>query len=72
MQSTLGIIPGKWLLRTTVRDSAGQKLTFSRALNRIFSIWLKGMGAGLPIVNPITLHIAYDKLIEEVVASWDH
>lgn len=69
--STWGTTPGKWLLRTTLRDSAGSKLTFSRALDRSFSVWWRGMGIGFPIVTLITLIVAYGKLTEEGITTWD-
>jgi len=69
--STWGTTPGKWLLRTTLRDSAGNKLTFPRALDRSFSVWWRGMGIGFPIVTLITLIVAYGKLTKEGVTTWD-
>ncbi len=69
--STWGTTPGKWLLRTTLQDSAGNKLTFSRALNRSFSVWWRGIGIGFPIVSLITLIVAHVKLTKEGVTTWD-
>lgn len=69
--STWGNTPGKWLLKTTLRDSAGQKLAFHSGLRRSFSVWWKGLGLGLPIVAAITNILAYRKLTKEGVTSWD-
>ena len=69
--SSWGTTPGKWLLRTTLRDSAGNKLTFYRTLNRSFSVWWRGMGIGFPIVTLITLIVAHGKLTKEGVTTWD-
>jgi len=69
--STWGTTPGKWLLRTTLRDSAGNKLNFSMALNRSFSVWWRGIGIGFPIVTLITLIVAHGKLTKEGITDWD-
>ena len=69
--STWGTTPGKWLLKTTLRDLAGSKLTFSRALGRSFSVWWRGMGIGFPVVKLITIIVAYEKLTKEGITTWD-
>ena len=66
-----GTTPGKWLLRVTVRDEHHQKLSFSDALNRSFSVWWLGMAAGLPIVVLITMIVAAVKLSNTGMTSWD-
>jgi hypothetical protein len=69
--STVGTTPGKWFLRVTVRDEFHQKLSFSGSLNRSFSVWWLGMGAGLPIVSLITMIVAAVKLSNTGMTSWD-
>lgn len=66
-----GATPGKWLLKTYIRDQNHQRLSFSDALNRSFSVWWLGMGAGLPIVSLITMIVAAVKLSNTGVTSWD-
>jgi len=66
-----GTTPGKWLLRITVKDEFHQKLNFSDALNRSFSVWWLGMGAGLPIVFLVTMIVAAVKLSNTGMTSWD-
>lgn len=66
-----GTTPGKWLLKTQVRDQKYQRLTFSNALNRSFSVWWMGVGAGLPIISLITMIVAGLKLSNNGVTSWD-
>jgi len=66
-----GTTPGKWLFKMKVRNSKGQKLTFSEALNRSFSVWLKGMGAGVPIISLITLLTSRSKLKRDAITAWD-
>jgi uncharacterized RDD family membrane protein YckC len=69
--SSGGTTPGKWLLRTKLRDSKGRKLTYRNALKRSFSVWWKGLGIGIPIVSLVTLIVAYNKLTGEGLTTWD-
>ena len=68
---TVGTTPGKWLLRVVVRDENHHKLSLSESLNRSFSVWWLGMGAGLPIVSLITMLVAAVKLNSSGMTSWD-
>lgn len=69
--SSWGTTPGKWLFKTTIRTESGEKPVFSRALDRSFSVWLKGMGMGIPFISLITLLMAYDKLTKDHTTTWD-
>lgn len=69
--STWGTTPGKWLLRITLRDSAGQNVTYSRALKRSFSVWFAGLGLGVPVFAFITLFFARQELKNEGITTWD-
>ena len=71
MLSTWGTTPGKWFFRITIRDSEGNMLNYSDSLSRCFSVWLKGLGAGLPLVSIITTLIAYNTLTTTGRTSWD-
>lgn len=66
-----GTTPGKWLFNIRVRSSNGQKLQFSEALNRSFSVWLNGMGAGIPVVSFITQLSSRSKLKRDGITAWD-
>lgn len=69
--STWGTTPAKWLLKITLRDSRGYKLTFSGALSRSVSVWCGGIGLGFPIASIVTLIISYRKLTREGITRWD-
>jgi len=69
--STCGTTPGKFFLSTTVKNSDGQNLTYWDALSRSFSVWWRGLGAGLPIVTLITLIVSHNKLRNEGITPWD-
>ncbi|MFZ5987770.1 MAG: RDD family protein [Bacillota bacterium] len=67
--STWGTTPGKWLLKTKVRGSDSNILTFVAALKRSFLVWLIGMGMGL--FSLVTMIIAYLNLSTRDITSWD-
>ena len=69
--STWGTTPGKWLLRTTLRDSNSEKLLFSNAIGRSLSVWGNGLACGFPIINLIFLARAHKKLTKEGITKWD-
>ena len=69
--SLWGATPGKWLLEIKVRNADGSKLSFSQALDRSLSVWLKGIGIGLPPFTLITAAIAARKLERDRITSWD-
>ena len=69
--STLGTTPGKWLFKTKISTSSGDKLVFSTALSRSFNVWLRGLGMGVPIVTIIIQIGAYINLKKNGVTTWD-
>ncbi|NOY00031.1 MAG: RDD family protein [Verrucomicrobia bacterium] len=69
--SIWGTTPGKALFRIRLRTEDDSKLSYSEALGRSFSVWFRGIGLGLPIVTLITHVIAYNKLVNEEITSWD-
>ncbi len=69
--SVWGYTPGKFLLRTKVSDKWGNKLNFKRALRRSFSVWFRGIGMGLPVINIITMFFSFTKLKTNEITSWD-
>lgn len=69
--ATWGATPGKWMLKVSVRDENHHKLSFSESLNRSFSVWWLGMGAGIPIVSLITMIVAAIKLKNSGMTTWD-
>ena len=69
--ATCGYTPGKWLLKVTVRNEDGSKLSFRKALQRSFSVWWLGYGAGIPVINVITMIVACVKLSNLKTTTWD-
>jgi len=69
--STWGTTPGKWLLRTTLRDSTGNKLKFSAALSRSLYVWAWGLGIGFAYATWVAGLFAYLDLQNKGVTRWD-
>lgn len=66
-----GTTPGKSLLGITLSDDRRDDIGFARALSRSFTVWWKGMGAGLPLLPLITCVIAYRRLTRQGKTAWD-
>ena len=70
--STFGTTLGKWLFKIKVRTQPyGEKLSFGNAISRSFSVWLIGLGLGIPIITLITQLVSYSKLKKSGKTSWD-
>jgi hypothetical protein len=63
--------PGKALLNIRLQTADGRSLKLDQAFQRSARVWFFGMGAGLPIVSLITMVVAYNKLKNEGITSWD-
>lgn len=48
--SSVGLTPGKWLLRMRVETMSGRLLTTGEAFVRSMRVWILGMGMGQPIL----------------------
>ncbi len=69
---TWGTTPGKALLGTKLRKKGGNaKLSFDTALKRSFSVWVRGLGLGIPFINFICMLVAYQRLRLLRTTSWD-
>jgi len=71
MVTAWGTTPGKAFLKVRVRNSDGSRLDFGTALNRSWEIWIRGMGLGIPFVTWFIQLMAYARLKERGVTSWD-
>lgn len=47
--------PGKALLKTRLVLGESQSIPYSLALSRSFKVWWRGLAAGLPFINLLTL-----------------
>lgn len=69
--SLWGTTPGKALLATRVRTKNGDALSFGIGLRRSASVWVRGMGLGLGLIQLIANIIGYRTLKSEREATWD-
>lgn len=71
MFAAWGTTPGKALLRVRVRNADGGRLSYSEALTRVFKVWFRGQGLGIPIVALFTQINAYNRLTKKGKTTWD-
>jgi hypothetical protein len=71
MLATVGTTPFKALLRVRVRNNDGSKLNYLEGLRRTFSVWIRGQGAGIPVIALITGITSYNRLSNDRVTWWD-
>ncbi len=69
--TTIGTTPFKALLCVRLRKSDGAKLTYLQGLSRIFSVWIRGQGLGIPLVALITGITSYNRLSNDSITWWD-
>jgi len=69
--STWGKTPGKFFLKTRLKQGKRDKLDYSTALRRSFAVWLRGFGMGIPVLNCFCLLVAYNKLKVSQITTWD-
>jgi uncharacterized RDD family membrane protein YckC len=62
---------GKALLNIKLNMANGRKITYQTALKRTFSVWLKGLGLGIPIASLICLALSIDHVNKNNVTKWD-
>ena len=69
--SFFGTTPGKALLKTRLVLGESQSIPYSHALSRSFKVWWRGLAAGLPFINLLTLTHAETDLTADSITSWD-
>ncbi len=66
-----GTTPGKWFFKIRLCLSSGEPISYAAALDRSIKIWWRGFGVGIPLVSPVTLVVAYQRLMQNLTTSWD-
>jgi hypothetical protein len=76
--AALGTTPGKWLfgvfLQFSISDAYARRdaqAQLSHALRRAFRVWWEGMACGFPLLAPILVAVAYEKLVQNQETDWD-
>jgi hypothetical protein len=76
--AALGTTPGKWLfgvyLQFSISDAYARRDTkaqLRRALARAFRVWWEGVGCGFPLLAPVLIAVAYEKVAQNQETDWD-
>lgn len=68
---TWGSTPGKWLLSTEVKRGYARRLSFRSAFRRSFSVYFRGIGMGILIINVLCMLNAFYRLRLLQTTTWD-
>jgi hypothetical protein len=78
LMASVGTTPGKWLFGCFVQFSISDayarremKSQIWRSFKRAFRVWWEGMGCGVPLLAPVVIAIAYEKLMQDHESDWD-
>lgn len=78
LMASIGTTPGKWLfgcyLQFSISDAYATRempAQLARAFRRAFRVWWEGMGCGFPLLAPIVIAIAYERLLQTQETRWD-
>jgi hypothetical protein len=76
--TAVGTTPGKWLfgvyLQFSISDAYARRDTrtqLTRALGRSVRVWATGIGCGFPLLAPILVAIAHERLTIHQETDWD-
>jgi len=76
--AALTTTPGKWLfgvyLQFSISDAYARRDTraqLRRALSRAFRVWWEGVACGFPLLAPVLIAVAYEKLAQNQETDWD-
>ena len=76
--ASVGTTPGKWLfgcyVQYSISDAYAKREMRSqiwRSFKRAFRVWWEGMGCGFPLLAPILIAIAFEKLAHNHETDWD-
>jgi hypothetical protein len=76
--ASIGTTPGKWLfgvfLQFSISDAYARRDTraqLDRGLRRSFRVWWEGVGCGFPLLAPVLIAVAYEKLAQNQETDWD-
>lgn len=76
--AALQTTPGKWLfgcyLQFSISDAYARRdmgAQLNRGLRRAFRVWWEGVGCGFPLLAPILVAVAYEKVAQNQETDWD-
>ncbi len=76
--ASVGTTPGKWLfgvfLQFSISDAYARRDTraqLRRAMQRSFRVWWEGVACGFPLLAPVLIAVAYEKVAQNQETDWD-
>jgi uncharacterized RDD family membrane protein YckC len=66
-----GSSPGKWIFGVRVADVSGRPIGLTKAIVREAKVWLRGLGAGIPLVALFALWSSKEDLESKGRTAWD-
>jgi hypothetical protein len=76
--TSVGTTPGKWLfgvyLQFSISDAYARRDTrtqLARTSRRALRVWAEGVGCGFPLLAPILVAIAHERLLVHQETDWD-
>lgn len=66
-----GTTVGKWILGLRVTDGEGRRMSYSGALSRTWTVFLRGMGLDIPIYNLVRLWRSYQACEKRETLDWE-
>ena len=76
--ASLGTTPGKWLfgcyLQFSISDAYARREMrpqLLRSFRRAFRVWWEGMGCGFPLLAPILIAVAFERVAQSQETDWD-
>ena len=76
--TAVGTTPGKWLfgihLQFSISDAYASRNTraqLARGLMRALRVWVHGVGCGFPLLAPIAIAVAHERLVLHQETDWD-
>jgi len=76
--TAVGTTPGKWLfgvyLQFSISDAYARRDTRTqliRGVRRALRVWCQGVGCGFPLLAPILMAVAHERLLQHQETDWD-
>jgi hypothetical protein len=76
--ASLATTPGKWLfgcyIQFSISDAYAERSTraqLERGIRRALRVWWQGVGCGIPVLAPIVIAIAYERVMHNQETDWD-
>lgn len=69
--TALGTTPGKWVFDIQVQTPGGNLPGFGASVRRCLSVFLRGLGAGIPPFTLVGISVAYSQLMQDGQTAWD-